>query len=173
MIKINEREKIYIYVGAGLICLFIIVQLIVFPFLNKKKRFKQSLEIRTRELGEISALASEYNAMKKKTEFLRKNILKKNKGFTLFSFLDQLAGKCGIKENISYMKPSTSVHKESKYKTSLVEMKVNAISSKQLVSYLHSVETSANPVIVKRISIVTDRKDESLDVVMEIETHTL
>src|SRR5690606_35168266 len=83
-------------------------------------------------------------------------------GFTLFSFLDTLAGQSGIKQNIDYMKPSTSNLKNSSYSLSMVELKINALTMEQLVSFMHGVETSPNLIWIKRISIDRGEKENDL-----------
>ena len=103
----------------------------------------------------------------------RNRIAAQKKGFTLFSFLDRIAGETRLKDRIAYMKPSTSSPKDSPYKISLVEMKLQAITLEQLVLYLHKVETDANAIHIKRISIVRAGKDQDhINAVMEIESFT-
>jgi general secretion pathway protein M len=91
--------------------------------------------------------------------------------FTLFSFLDQLAGRTGIKAHVSYMKPSSTINEETGVSLSRVEMELQAISLKDLTKYLYHVETSENMVIVKRLSIARKGKSEGLiDAVLQVET---
>ena len=50
----------------------------------------------------------------------RTNMAGRTSGFTLFSFLDTLAGQAGLKDRIAYMKPSTSILEDSPFKLSIV-----------------------------------------------------
>jgi len=119
----------------------------------------------------MTALQSEYNTIKKRTELSKSNFAKRDTGFTLFSFLDKLTGKAGIKNHVTYMKPSTSVQKNSPFKISQVEMKLQGLTLQQLTSYLHMVETSKNMVNIKRLSISKTGKLENLiDAVLQVET---
>ena len=69
------------------------------------------------------------------------------------------------------MKPATSVQKNSAYKISQVEMKLEAITLKQLTSFLYRIELSENMVFVKRISISkTDKPKGSVTTVLQAET---
>ena len=86
----------------------------------------------------------------------------REKGFNLFSFLDKLAGETGLKDKIIYMKPSTSISKDRKHKTSMVEMKLQAINLKHLTTYLYHVETSKNMVFITRVSISKTDKDKGV-----------
>ena len=170
-IKLNKREKYSIYAASGFICLFILIQFIVFPFLDKRDRLKRTLQAKTKIYQEILALQSEYEAIQKNAEISRVRFARREKGFSLFSFLDTLAGETGIKDQITYMKPSTSTQKNSQYKISLVEMKLQTITLEQLTEYLHMVETSENMVNVKRISITKATSPEGfINAVFKVET---
>ena len=169
--KLNRREKYSIYVLSGAICLFILLQFIIFPSFDKRKGLKRVLQAKTDMLEEMTALKSEYNTIKKRTELSKLRFEKREKGFTLFSFLDKLTGKAGIKNHVIYMKPSTSVQKNSPFKISQVEMKLQGLTLKQLTSYLHMVETSKNMANIKRLSISKTGKQEGfIDAVLQVET---
>ena len=169
--KLARREKYSIYALSGVICLFVVFQFIVFPFLDKKERLERTLQAKTDILEKMTALQSEYNTIKKRTELSKSRFAKRDTGFTLFSFLDKLTGKAGIKNHVTYMKPSTSVQKNSSFKISQVEMKLQGLTLQQLTSYLHMVETSKNMVNIKRLSISKTGKIENLiDAVLQVET---
>jgi len=167
----NKRERYAIMVAAGVIGIFLIVTFIVEPFLSKTDQLKKSLHDKAVMLEQMRQLQSEYGMLSQKAEVSKALFSRRQKGFKLFSFLDQLAGEAGIKDHISYMKPSTKVEKNSPYKISRVEMKLDAITLKQLTTYLYGVETSKNMVNIKRISISKkDKKQELLTAVLQVET---
>ena len=169
--KLVRREKYSLYALSGVICLFVVFQFLVFPSLDKRKRLKRTLQAKTDILEKMTALQSEYNTIKKRTELSKSRFAKRDTGFTLFSFLDKLTGKAGIKNHVTYMKPSTSVQKNSPFKISQVEMKLQGLTLQQLTSYLHMVETSKNMVNIKRLSISKTGKIENLiDAVLQVET---
>jgi general secretion pathway protein M len=69
------------------------------------------------------------------------------------------------------MKPSTTVQKNSSYKISQVEMKLQSITLQQLTAYLHMVETSKNMVNIKRLSISkTGKQEDYINAVLQVET---
>ena len=174
MTRLNKREKLMIYVAAGFIGIFLIFQFMVFPLIDKRERLQRALLANSRAATEIQTLAAEYNNIKKQSDSARKRVSEKKTGFTLFSFLDRVAGKTRLKDRIAYMKPSTATPKNSPFKISTVEMKLQAITLEQLVSYLYKVETSENAIHIKRISIVKTGKNKSLiTAVMEIESFKL
>jgi general secretion pathway protein M len=169
--KLNKREKYIVYGAVGLIVILIIMQLIVTPFFERKERMKRNLQAKITMLGEMRQWQSEYQALKKNTQISESRFARRQKGFTLFSFLDNLAGTAGIKDRISYMKPSKTAQKDSNYKISRVEMKLDAITLNQLITYMHGIETSENMVDIKKLSITKrDKKQDFITVVMQVET---
>ena len=169
--KLTRREKYSLYGASGIICMFIIVQFIALPVFDKQDRLERSLEVKTKILQHMIALKSEHDAIIQRTDLSKVHFENREKGFTLFSFLDKLSGKAGIKDHITYMKPSTTVQKNSSYKTSRVEMKLRGLTLQQLTVYLHMVETSKNMVNVKRLSISKTSKHEGfIDAVLQVET---
>jgi general secretion pathway protein M len=169
--KMNKRERYAIMLAAGVIGIFLVVTFIVEPFLSKTDQLKKSLHDKAVMLEQMRQLQSEYGTLTQKAKVSEALFSRRQKGFKLFSFLDQLAGEAGIKDHISYMKPSTKVQKNSPYKISRVEMKLDAITLKQLTTYLYGVETSKNMVDIKRISISKkDKKQGLLTAVLQVET---
>ena len=169
--KLTKREKYAIYALSGAILLFILIQFIVFPSIDKRKRLKRTLQVKEDALLEMIALKSDYDAIEKRTNLAKVRFENRQKGFTLFSFLDTLTGKARIKEYVTYMKPSTTVTKDNSYKISQVEMKLKGLTLEQLTTYLHMIETSKNMVYIKRLSISKTGEQESfVDVVLQVET---
>jgi general secretion pathway protein M len=169
--KLNRREKYIIYAAGCLVGLLIIVQLVVTPFFENRKQMQRSLQTKKVEFEEMRRLQAEHQVLQEKSQLSKVRFGKREKGFTLFSFLDQLAGQAGIKDRISYMKPSKTVQKNSNYKISRVEMKLDDITLEQLTKYLYGVETSKNMVMVKKVSISKQEKKQGLiNVILQVET---
>ena len=167
----NKRERYAIMVAAGVIGIFLIVTFIVEPFLSKTDQLKKSLHDKAVMLEQMRQLQSEYDTLTQKAEVSKALFSRRQKGFKLNSFLVQLAGEAGVKDQVSYMKPTTKVQRNSPYKISRVDMKLDAITLKQLTTYLYGVETSKNRVDIKRISISKkDKKQGLLTAVLQIET---
>ena len=169
--KLTKREKYAIYALSGAVLLFILIQFIVFPSIDKRKQLKRILQVKEDILLEMINLKSGYDAIEKRTNLAKVRFENREKGFTLFSFLDRLTGKARIKEYVTYMKPSTTVQKNNLYKISQVEMKFKSLTLQQLITYLHMVETSKNMVHIKRLSILKTGKQEGfVDAVLQVET---
>jgi general secretion pathway protein M len=170
-IKLNKREKISVGVGAAAIIVFVLLQYLVFPLSEKNDRLTRMLATRHQELEQIRLLQAEYRQTAEKAEKAQRYIKLRQRGFTLFSFLETLAGQTGVKSHIAYMKPTSTSQKDSPYRLSTVEMKLQEITMPQLLSYLHGIETSRDMISIKRLSISkTEQKADLINTVFQVET---
>ncbi len=170
-LNLNKREKIAVTGAALFLSFFIIIQFIIVPVFEKRGDLRQQVTAKKDNLLDMKILRSEYFTMKGKLESSQQGLKKRPAHFTLFSFLDRLAGDTGLKDHIAYMKPSTSVKEDSGLKISRVELKLQEVTMEDLTSYLFKVETSENMVIVKRLSITKTGKTSGLiSAVLQVET---
>jgi len=168
--KLKKREKYFLSAAIIIIAVFCVLQFIVFPFFEKKGRLERGCIAKEKVFNEISALSAEYKAYNKRSLKIRDIIEKRKKGFTLFSFLEKTAGDTAVKDHIKYMKPS-ELQSAGPYKETMVEIKLEGITLKQLVDYLYRVESSRNAICLKRISIKENKKETGyIDVVLQVVT---
>ena len=168
--NLNKREKWFIYAAVMAVCVFGFVRFILFPVMDNRARLRRVLEVNTQNLSEIQGLQLEYERISQLSITVKEQFAKRDKGFTLFSFLDKLAREAGIKDNIVYMKPSSSVPKKGELKKSMIEMKLQSVALPKLTDYLFRVETNKNMVIIKRASFVRTGKDKgAMNVVLQVE----
>jgi general secretion pathway protein M len=169
--NLNRRERYGVMLAAGVIVIFLIAVFIIEPFLSRSANMKNSLQTKADMLVEMQRMQSEYNSLTQQATMSISRFQRRPKGFTLYSFMARLAGESGIKDRISYMKPSKTAQKNSPYKISRVEMKLDEITLEQLANYLYGVETSQNMVQIKKISISKkDREQGLLTAVLQVET---
>ena len=169
--NLNRRERYGVMLSAGVIVIFLIAVFIIEPFLSRSANMKNSLQAKADMLAEMQRMQFEYNSLTQQATMSISRFQRRPKGFTLYSFMDRLAGESGIKDRISYMKPSKTAQKNSPYKISRVEMKLDEITLEQLANYLYGVETSQNMVQIKKISISKkDGEQGLLTAVLQVET---
>lgn len=170
-IKLSRRERTAVLAGCCFIAIFFMFKFALFPLFDQKEKLERTLTVSQKNLEEIRLLKREYLTFKEETDVSKERFQKRHKNFTLFSFLDGLAGEVGIKERIVYMKPSSTTQKDRAYKISLVEMKLNGITLDQITQFLYKIETSRNMVMVKRLSLTkTGEKKQSLSAVLQVQT---
>ncbi len=170
-INLNKREQIGVAAAAAAIVVFALLQFLVFPLLDKNNQLTQQLSTKRQALEQIRLLQTEYRQTAQKAEQAQRFIGQRRRGFTLFSFLETLAGRTNVKNNIAYMRPTSTPGKDSPYRLSMVEMKLTDITISQLMAYLHGVETSQNMIFVKRLSVSkSEQKPDLVTTVFQVET---
>jgi general secretion pathway protein M len=171
VIQISRREKLTIGVGVIALFGFLIIEWVVFPIYDRQQSVAGSLSRQQATLLEVNELAREITEIRTVMATSQQRLATKKQGFSLFSFLDDLASQSGLKDRIVYMKPSVSKIKNTDMALSIVEMKLEAIELGQLVQFLHKIETSSEDVSIRRMSLLTAGKDrQSLNAVLEIAT---
>jgi general secretion pathway protein M len=166
------RERVALVIAGAAVVIFLVLQVIIFPAVGRRDSLRKQIVFKTEALQEIRAQKTEYQRLSQNTKHTQARIQKRAKTFTLFSYIDQLAGKSGIKGNIASMKPSTTNIKNSSFKLSSVEMKLNSLTMEQLTTFLHGLEDPKNVVWIKRISISKADKNEGLlNAVLQTETY--
>lgn len=168
--NLQAREKIILLAVGALLAVFLILQVAVFPIMDHRTRLKARLTSQTLALAEIQTLKAEKEDLARISQRSEIQLKKRSKGFNLFSFLESLAARSGIKQ-IESMKPSSSNLKNSPYTLTRVDMKINGLSMEQLVAFIHGIETSNQMVWIKGISITRNEKKESvINALLHVET---
>lgn len=168
--RLGKREKIFISLGVSFVALFLLVRFIIFPFFDHREAMKRGIETKKSGLKEIRLLKAQYESYTKGAEGIQRRLGRREKGFTLFSFLEQAAGSARVKDHIKYMKPSDS-QGNGRFKESMVEMKLDRINLRQLVDYLYLIESPEHLVSIKRVSIRDSQgAPEYLDAIMQVVT---
>ena len=134
--KMSKRERYAVLGATAILFVFVVARFVIYPFFGRTGQLKRSLQVKTSMLAQMQQLQAQYLTINQKAKLSLARFQQRPKGFTLFSFLDRLAGEAGVKDHISYMKPSGKVEKNSPYKISRVEMKLEAITLGQLAIFI-------------------------------------
>lgn len=170
--QLAKREKYLITLAVLVIVFALVIQLVIAPFLEKKKQYENNVVTKQNNLQQMATLRQEYLLLEQDSKILAQRLARRPKNFTLFSFLEKAAGNAGVKDNIKSMKPSASTGK-GPFKESLVEMKLERVTLGQLVGYLKLIESPDDLVNIKRISIQSNKKEtQFLDAVLQVLTFT-
>ncbi|MFZ5563560.1 MAG: type II secretion system protein GspM [Thermodesulfobacteriota bacterium] len=167
---LTPRERYAVYAGTAVVLIFIFWKAVAVPMADRRESLDAQLAARQNDLNQMTALQREYDGIRQTASLATAGRQSRGPDFTLFSFLDRLAGNAGIKEFIAYMRPSVS---GKAGELSIVEMKLEGVSLQGLVSFLHMVETSDTMVFVTRLSVATQEKGTGgVEAVLRVETVT-
>lgn len=156
-----RREKIIVIFAAALLFTLLFYQFGWVSAQNKQQLWDRRIMAKEKELKDVVALSEEYLRLKEEMEIGKKAFLQEGKDFAIFSFLEDLAAKAGVKGNIIYMKPSTTNPSEL-YKESSVEIKLEGVNLKQITDYLYRIENSDKVLKIKKVNIKPKTQNKQL-----------
>ncbi|HFQ89713.1 MAG TPA: hypothetical protein ENK27_06510 [Desulfobulbus sp.] len=165
---LSRRDRAALAAGVAALLLFVLLQFVLFPLLDRRQRLEHGIQVREQALVEMRQMQERFRKLHRQNSSLSRQLARRDRNFSLFSFLEKMASATGIKQNIAYMKPS-SVQGDDAVRQTTVEMKFKAISLKQLVSFLERIEAPEKLVAVRRIAIQENKKEKAtLDVILQV-----
>ncbi len=160
--KITRREKLFLWGGGLFVGLFILVAGIVMPAINTRDALEQEMTGKDAQLREVYALAGKIKAAEKLHNSSRRSGAK---DFTLFGYLEELAGTLGVKDQIEYMKP---LGDSSRASGESVEIKINAIYVEDLIGLMHGIQNCPCSLEVRRLNIRRMDRNKNIDVTFQV-----
>ncbi len=168
MITLTPKDRRAMTIGGAALLIFVLIQFILFPLLDKRKKLNRSIAAKQTSLIEMREMQSAWVQLSHQNNTLEQRVSRRSADFGLFAFLEGQAAGAGVKEAIDYMKPSDASG-EGELQQVMVEMKLKAITLRQIVAFLERIESPVNIVELKRISIQKNKKEEgTLDVIMQV-----
>ena len=169
--NITQREKRVLLAG-GLVLLLLIVYFNVEGVMERYSGMETKIEGEKLKLQKISALRVRYQQTQQQLQGVKASLDKRRKGFSLLSFIEDLAKKENIRENISSVKPK-KIPLGEEFVENMVEIKMDDISLAKLVDFIFKIESSGHLLKVKRIRIKTRYDDRDLlHVTLQVTTFT-
>jgi general secretion pathway protein M len=168
--KLGGREKLLIIAGGVMVGLLLFYRLGLSPALERLRTLDRLVAVKERDLHQMKALRETYTAQKNLMEDVHRSLAQRGQDFAIFSFLEDLASKAGIKDNIIYMKPALTTPGEL-FRESSVEMRLEGIALPQLTRYLYDIERAPQLLRVRRLQIKPrSANPDLLDVTFQVST---
>ena len=171
MIRLDRSQLLII--AASILLLLAVSQWIVRPIFRQKKKLALNIEQSEKRLAELVRLERLYDKMKAESARVENNLRQRQRDFTLFAFLEGLAGRDGIKGQIEFMRPSVK-ELGDKHQEEQVEMRFKGVSLERLIPYLYHIETAPEQVLIRRLTIRPQQRNRSqLEVTLVVVTRKL
>jgi hypothetical protein len=169
---LSRREK-KIVMAAGLVILCLMVDwLVLSPWRNWQSRMHRSIAVKTEQLKEMEALSARYRSIRMTNQGAAASLAARREDFTLFGFLERVAGETGVKRNIASMKPGSAEDRATGMRFSLVEMRLEDVSMMDLTRLLFHLENAPENVKIRSLSITrkSGRDPATLSVILNAQT---
>jgi general secretion pathway protein M len=171
--KLGGRERLVIIAGGIAVALLVFYRFGLSPTLERLRTLDRLLAVKERDLHQMKALRDTYLAQKRLLEEVNRNLGQRGQDFAIFSFLEDLANKTGIKDNIKYMNPAVTTPGEL-FRESSVEMRLEGIALQQLTRYVYDIERAPQLLRVRRMHIKPrPANPDLLDVTFQVSTFYL
>ncbi len=171
--KLGGREKLMIIVGGVAVALVLFYRFGLSPAIERLHMLDRLVATKEREVHEMRALSETYVAQKRLMEDVNRSLSQRGQDFAIFSFLEDLANKAGIKNNIMSMRPALTTPGEL-FRESSVEMRLEGIALQQLTRYLYDIERAPQFLRVRRMHIKPrPANPDLLDVTVQVSTFYL
>lgn len=150
--KLDAKQQKLVAGAAIFVVIALIMEIAVFPFWEAKKKLAKAINTNQKKLVEISGLAAEFKEMEVKTAAIKRAAMTHGGNFTLFSYLEKKATQANVRGRIKYMNSSRGTQTAS-FEESLIDMKLDKITVKQLTDFLYFAESPADLIRIKKITI--------------------
>jgi hypothetical protein len=123
------------------------------------------------ELTDMLMLRQQYIGLVEQQSDIAQLVLARSGDFSLFSFLEQQAAAAGIKGRVAFMRPS-SQELEGEFSESSVEMKIERLTTENLVDFLQRIEDREQLVFIRRMAIQKNSDEAGLlDITLNVLTY--
>jgi len=158
MTRLNQRQLIWI--AATVVAILAVSEWLIRPIFRRRAKLVTNIHLSEERLQELVRLEQLYRKMQVENVRVDKNLRNRRQDFTLFAFLEGLAGRDGVKGQIEFMRPSVKslgdMHQEEQ-----VEMRLKGVSLDRLIPYLYHIETAPEQVRIRRLTIRPQQRDKS------------
>jgi hypothetical protein len=169
--RLARREKIVLAVGCIFVGGFLCIQLVAEPFFSSKETVRRLVDRRQFELTDMLMLRQQYIGLVEQQSDIAQLVLARSGDFSLFSFLEQQAAAAGIKGRVAFMRPSTQ-ELEGEFSESSVEMKIERLTTENLVDFLQRIEDREQLVFIRRMAIQKNSDEAGLlDITLNVLTY--
>jgi len=156
--KLDKKQRYFVAFGAAFVLLALIFEFAIVPYRDSKEKIKKSIASSTKTLEEMIHLDAQFAVQEAEIAGIKTALASRSADFTLFAWLEKKAAQADIKRCIKQMKSVRGTH-SGFFEETIVDMKLEKITLKQLTDFLYYVESPAEMIRIKKITV--DKMKES------------
>lgn len=155
--SLDSRQRYIAGFGMAFVIVVLAWVFVASPLWEAKAKMKKSISLNSRKLAEMVMMDEAFADQEAQIARI-KTVLASRHDFTLFSYLEKKALAARVKGSIRQMN-SMQGTKSASFEESLIDMKLDRLTIRQLMEFLYQVESPDEMVKIKRITI--DKMKES------------
>lgn len=150
--KLDTRQRYLVALCAAIVLVALVLELAVFPIWDARAKMKKSILHNSKKLEEMVKIDAAFAAQDAQISRIKNAIAARRADFTLFSYLEKKAIAAHVRGSIKQMNSMPGV-KSPSFDETLIDLRLQKITIKQLTDFLYQVETPAERIIIKRITV--------------------
>lgn len=158
--RMAPRERVLV-LGAGAVTLVLLLWLgVIEPLGETLTRLERDVARGREDAASIGELVVRYRTLRAEVDRLERGAAADQGGASLFAQLEAIAVPVAGRERIVAMNPSTRAV-GNELQQELVELRIEGITMRALVSLLYAIENREPPIAVERVAVKRQYKDQS------------
>ncbi len=150
--RLSDWEKIFVFSAIVMLLLFVLWVGVFRPYQQGLELAKTRIVSRQKQLKEVQHLQQEYFHLQKALATAKKKLAGTTHGFTLFSFIEDVTTRIGVRDKLVSMRPQTP-QVQGDYREESVKIRLERIDLTQLVRLLYGIEESDAALHLKKVWI--------------------
>ncbi len=158
------REQTMLLVGGILFLVFIIVEGIILPTVDRIQQLNRLVTDKERDLEKFAELRKSYEHHHVRLEDIQAKVNRQDDTFSLVAYIEQMTITQNVNHTIAVLRPNNAAPVEG-YQETAVELSLKKITLGQIISFLQALESSPYFIRAKQFSMKSRFSDSSfLDV---------
>ena len=141
MIRLTKREKLLAIALAILVGGWALFAFAVRPAIERTRTLRRVISDKQDELQQLRAGSNEYISLRNHLDKVRTQAASQDKGFELLPFLESMIREQGLSKKLGTMKQQV-LQVGAGHSETIVEIRLESLTLKQLVDFLRKVESS-------------------------------
>jgi len=150
--KLDRKQRYLVAICAAVVAIALLMEFAVFPMWDAKAKMKKSILNHSKKLEEVAKIDFDFAVQNSKISRIKNTIASRRADFTLFAYLEKKAVSASVKGSIKQMNSMQGV-KSPSFEETLIDLKLEKITIKQLMDFLYQVESPAEMIKIKRITV--------------------
>lgn len=150
--QLDNKQRYLVAVCAAVVLVALLLEFAVFPIWDAGAKMKKSISTNSKKLEEMIRIDAELDAQDAKISRIKQTLASRRADFTLFAYLEKKAVLANVKGGIKQMN-SMQGAKSPSFEETLIDLKLEKITIKQLTDFLYQVESPSEMIKIKRITV--------------------
>ncbi|MCD6187454.1 MAG: type II secretion system protein M [Desulfuromusa sp.] len=156
--RLNPREKAFVFVGVIVLALLFAWFVLLQPYFETMNNLDRRIAAHRHSLGKVEKMSTQISQLRRQLAAVE---IKKKGNRPLFSQVESLTEKTGVREQLLSMHPQPATT-QGTFRQQSVEIRLEKISLLQLTKLLHVIEYRNGGVQVKSMRVRSRFEDHSI-----------